>query len=201
MGRRIQSLLVASQRSAEYSEKHFLHIGLICVTLLPISAFVEQIVASPSYNTLGIRIVAGVAGGALIFHRRLRMALGDRFHYFWTGIAAYVLPFTFALMLLLNAAYTPIDGLASAIWVYQYIVALFFFVNLIHHGGLCIVLWIGASLLATLCLWFIPSPNWEELKRLALLPLPVYLTAVAIGSLMNRNVAMMAIRRSHRLDE
>lgn len=94
-------------------------------------------------------------------------------------------------MLVLNASYTPPSESASPIWVYQYLVAIFFFVNLVHHGPLSTALWILATVLASTSVLFLDSPNWIALEQSVLLPLPVYLTAVVIGSLTNRNVSMV----------
>ena len=187
----LQSLVAAARRSAEYSEKHFFPIGLLCVIAMPLSTFVEQIVASPSYNTLGIRLSAGVAGILLLFYKKLPQSISNEFHYYWISIITFVLPFCFGSMLLLNAAYTPLAESASSIWIFQYLVALIFFVNLVHHGPLSTILWITATLLAFLPILVIESPNWIAIRESALLPFPVYATAVVVGSLMNRNVAMV----------
>jgi len=188
---RIDALLTASKRSAEYSEKHFFHIGLLCVVVMPLTTFIEQIVASPSFNTLGIRLSTAVAGSVLLFYRKLPLRLKDAFYLYWIFVITFVLPFCFGAMLLLNAALTPTDETVSPIWVYQYLLALIFFVNLIHHGPLSTILWMVATCLAIVPIFFIGSPNWPAIEESALLPLPVYVTAVVIGSLMNRNVAMV----------
>jgi two-component system CAI-1 autoinducer sensor kinase/phosphatase CqsS len=148
-------------------------------------------VASPSYNTLGIRLSTAAAGSILLFYRKLPRGLKENFHFVWISLITFVLPFSFGLMMLLNAAYTPSYEQVSSVWVYQYLVALFFFVNLAHHGPLCTLLWIFASALAFTPLIFIGAPNWLAIERTILLPLPVYITAVVVGSLMNRNVAMV----------
>ena len=191
MGQRIETLILACKRSAEYSEKHFLYVGLLCVFAMPMSTFLEQVVASPSYNTLGIRLSTAVVGSILLLYRRLPHGLKENFHFVWISIITFVLPFSFGLMMLLNAAYTPSDEQVSSVWVYQYLVALFFFVNLVHHGPLCTLLWLFASAVALIPVAFIGTPNWSAIEQAVVLPLPVYVTAVVVGSLMNRNVAMV----------
>lgn len=187
----LEALLSASKRSAEYSEKHFFYIGLLCVVVMPLTTFVEQLVASPSFNTFGIRLSTAAVGSLLLFYKKVPIRLRENFHFIWTFIITYVLPYSFGSMMLLNAASTPTTESVSSIWVYQYLVALFLFVNLVHHGPLCTILWVLASLLALVPLVLLDSPNWTAIDQTALLPLPVYVTAVVIGSLMNRNVAMV----------
>lgn len=83
---------------------------------------------------------------------------------------------------------TPLGEDLSPIWIYQYLVALFIFVQLINHGPLSILLWslTGIPLFALTLL--ISTPNIEALQDAWLYPFPVYLTLVVIGSLTNRNV-------------
>jgi two-component system CAI-1 autoinducer sensor kinase/phosphatase CqsS len=187
---RISSLIAAAKRSAEYSEKHFVPIGVICLVVMPLTTYIERIVAAPTFDTLWIRSSASVFGIGLVVYPRLSYRLKTNFYVFWLMATTYVLPFCFGLMLILNASHAPIGQEASPIWVYQYLVALVFFVNLIHHGPLSTVLWVVASSLCLSVLFFIDSVNWAAVESVVLLPLPVYVTAVVIGSLMNRNVAM-----------
>lgn len=188
---KIEVLLSASKRSAEYSEKHFFYIGVLCVVVMPLTTFVEQLVASPSYNTFWIRLSTAAVGSVLLFYRKMPLRMREHFHFAWTFIISYVLPYSFGSMMVLNAAFTPFNESVSSIWAYQYLVALFFFVSLVHHGPLCTILWVVATLLALVPISFLTSPNWTAIEQTALLPLPVYITAVVIGSLMNRNVAMV----------
>lgn len=187
----LESLIAAAKRSAEYSEKHYTLIGLVCIFAMPLTTFVEQIVASPSFNTLWIRISAGCAGCVLVFQKRLSRRAQDHFYLIWIGVITYVLPFSFGFMLVMNAAYTPPEESISPIWVFQYLIALVFFVNLAHHGPLSTILWIAAAIFSALPLILLDDPNWEAVKISVVLPLPIYLTAVVIGSLTNRNVAMV----------
>lgn len=182
------SLTAASKRSSEYSQRHFFLIGLICVVVMPLTTFVERLVANPSYDTLEIRLSAGVVGIVLLFKQRLLGNVYPHFHYYWTFFVSYVLPFCFGEMLILNAAFTPAGEELSSIWIYQYLVALFFFVQLIHHSPLSTILWILTTLIASSSLLFLSEPNWEALFNATLIPLPIYATAVLVGSITNRNV-------------
>ncbi|MFU8817234.1 MAG: sensor histidine kinase, partial [Pseudomonadales bacterium] len=74
------------------------------------------------------------------------------------------------------------------IWIYQYLVALFIFIQLANSGLLSVVLWVLTSLLVLLLCVFIDTPNYAALVTVWILPLPVYLTALLIGSATNRNV-------------
>jgi two-component system CAI-1 autoinducer sensor kinase/phosphatase CqsS len=187
----VASLVAAAKRSAEYSEKHYRLFGWVCLLAMPLTTFVEQIVASPSYNTLGIRLSAGLAGILLIVKKRLPKTVRDHFYLIWIGVITYVLPLTFGLMLVLNSAYTPQNEAISQIWIFQYLVAILFFVNLVHSESLSTILWIFAAVFSTLSLFFIDNPNWESVTNSIVLVFPVYVTAVVIGSLTNRNVSMV----------
>ena len=177
----------ASKRSFEYSERHLTAIACICLTALPASTFVERYVADPAFDTLAIRLSAALVGGALLLSKKFQ----NGFYLYWIGAVSYILPFSFALMLVLNAAYTPPGNAFSSIWIYEYLVALFLFVNIIHHGPLSAALWLISTFLAACSLLFVNSPNWSVLNDAVILPFPVFLTAVLVGSLVNRNVAMV----------
>ncbi|MGE3464060.1 MAG: sensor histidine kinase, partial [Pseudomonadales bacterium] len=121
----------------------------------------------------------------------LPWGLRQKFYLYWMVVITFGLPFSFGAMLILNASYTPNSESVSPIWVYQYLVALFFFVSLVHHGPLATILWVLASILAFAPVFFLEKVNWEAIEQTVLLPFPVYLTAVIIGSLTNRNVSMV----------
>ena len=186
-----ESLVLAAKRSAEYSQKQYRLFGWVCLLAMPLTTFIEQIVAAPSVNTLWIRTSAGLMGGALLLEHRLSKRLRDKFYLVWIAVISYVLPFTFGVMLVLNAAYTPEGASISQIWIFQYLVAILLFVNLIHSESLSTLLWIIAAVLSLLSLLFVPSPNWDSVTDSIVLVFPVYLTAVIVGSLTNRNVAMV----------
>ena len=187
----VESLKAAARRSAEYSQKQYRLFGWVCLIAMPLSAFVEQIVASPSYNTIWIRASAGLVGALLLLESRVTKNLRDHFYIVWITVITYVLPFTFGVMLVLNAAYAAEGETISQIWIFQYLVSILFFVNLVHSESLSTTLWIVSASLSALTLTLVDGPNWESVTDAVVLVLPVYLTAVLVGSLTNRNVAMV----------
>lgn len=178
----------ATDRSCRYSERQFVLLGAIAVLLIPATAVIEQAVAEPNFNTFYIRLLAGAAGLPILFHHHLPTALKNNKDLIWIGGLAFVFPFCYGAILTINAALTEPGSRLSQIWVYQYIVALFIFIQLTNSGVLSILLWgISTICVFSLCL-FIHSPNYEVILDVWLLPLPVYLTALFIGSITNRNM-------------
>ncbi|MBX3706298.1 MAG: HAMP domain-containing histidine kinase [Pseudomonadales bacterium] len=163
----------------------------IAVLVIPATTIVEHYVADPEFNTIYIRSFAGLVGSIILFRKRLPKLLRDNFDLVWIAIATVVLPFCFGLILTLNAALTEPGSSFSPIWIYQYLVALFIFVQLLHSAYLAAVLWIVATLVLTTALVVVADPNLIALKEAWVLPLPVYLTALIVGSLANRNVQMV----------
>jgi two-component system CAI-1 autoinducer sensor kinase/phosphatase CqsS len=98
-------------------------------------------------------------------------------------------------MLLLNAATTAPGSNLSPIWIYQYIVALFFFVQLIHHGPFAFVLWITVTTTLFGSLLMVPNPNITAIADAWIYPMPVYLTALIIGAFTNRNLHVVQAER------
>lgn len=110
------------------------------------------------------------------------------FHVYFVALIAYALPFSFGLMLVLNAALAPPETEITLLWIFQYLVALFLFIQLIHNGLLATTLWVMASAAALSSLFFLDNINWRELERVLLYPITGYLTALFAGILTNRNV-------------
>jgi two-component system, CAI-1 autoinducer sensor kinase/phosphatase CqsS len=181
----------AADRSRRYSERHFRLFGFLAAALIPSMAFVEQAVSEPVIDTLLIRGAAGAVGLLLVFHHRLPELLKNRMEYVWIFSVTFTLPWCFGAILTLNAALSPAGTPISPIWIYQYLVALFIFIQLINHGVTSVLLWLTATLSIFLPVIVLDEVNRANLLEAWLYPLPVYLTALLIGSITNRNVHMV----------
>lgn len=184
-----------AERSKTYSQRHFTLFGLISVIAIPAMTFVERVVSSPTFDTLHIRVFAATVGAVLLFYPTLPQRIKAQFDSIWIMVITIILPFSFGLMLLMNAATTAPGSHLSPIWVYQYIVALFFFVQLIHHGPFAFVLWIAATSTVFGSLLIIPNPNISAIADAWIYPMPVYLTALIIGAFTNRNLHVVQAER------
>ncbi len=91
----------------------------------------------------------------------------------------------------MNAAYAPADQEIHIIWILQYFIALFLFIQIIVSGSLATVLWMVASIFALLPALLYTSANYTELERVFIYPITGYLTALAIGILTNRKTAII----------
>ena len=136
----IRDLDRAAQRSARYSERHFVQLGVLSWSI-PIASVVDYIVGNPSYDTILIRTSAAIACLPLIFYLRIPTRIKNVFHYYFVGVTAYVFPFTYGFMLTMNAASAPLGEEIHMIWILQYVFALFLFIQLISHGYLATFLW------------------------------------------------------------
>ena len=189
------ALSTGAKRSVVYSERHFRILGFLAVVVVPLSAFVEQAITHPTFDTFPLRLIAGLALSLLLFYPRLPSWILERFHIYWVLGLAYLFPFTFALMLILNAISTPTDTNASLIWVFEYIVAIFLFIQLINHAALSLILWFLGFVLAIPAVFFIDTPNWTALLNTAVYPMPVFVAAIAIGIITNRNVSIVQVEQ------
>jgi two-component system CAI-1 autoinducer sensor kinase/phosphatase CqsS len=184
-------LAEAAEQSKRYSERHFTAFGYIALVLIPATTFIEQIVADPEFNTAYVRVCAATAGVVVLVRNKLPAQLKEHFALVWVLLATFVLPVCFGLILTLNAAMSAPGSSISPIWVYQYLAAIFIFVQLIHNALLSFVLWLAASIPLAFSLLFIDTPNQVALSEALVLPLPVFLTALIIGSFANRNIQMI----------
>ena len=184
----------SAKRSAMYSERHFFVYGCFAV-LVPIAYVADILVAEPSYNTFVIRLSVLLLSTPLLLYPKLPHRLAGHFHLYWVFIVTYAFPFSFGLMLTMNAAYTNPASDVHLFWILQYIIALFFFIQLITNVALTIGLWISTCALMMTPLIFIESVNWVEIQRVLLYPISAYLTAIIFGSVANRNVHMLNAER------
>ena len=177
----------AAKRSADYSERHFRFFGFLSI-VIPAAYVIDFYVGKPSFDTLVIRFAAFVLALPLIFHDSKIFRECPHFHLYFVAWVAYILPFSFGLMLALNAASAPEGKQIEMIWILQYVIALFLFIQLIHNGALATVLWCTSTLMILSALLPLRDINWTEMNRVIVYPVTGYLTALFFGIITNRNV-------------
>lgn len=181
-------LTTTAVNSADYSRRH---LRLLCALsiLIPGAYVIDVVVGQPYFDTLAIRLLAFLLVVPLMTPMTLEHYLGKAaFSWYFVGTATYILPFSYGLMLVLNAASAPPDAQIDMIWTLQYVVAIFLFVQLIHNGLLASLLWALSVLAVSFPLVFLDQTNWDELQRVMVYPVTGYLTALGFGLITNRNV-------------
>ena len=185
-----ENLEAAARKSARYSESHFQLLGWLS-WLVPLAAIVDYLVGQPTYDTVAIRTSAAVVCIPLIVYRRLPNHALKHFHWYFVAATAYCFPFTYGFMLAMNAAHAPAGQEIHIIWILQYFIALFLFIQLIVNGNLATLLWVIASALALLPALLYENANTSELERVFVYPITGYLTALGFGILTNRKTAII----------
>jgi two-component system CAI-1 autoinducer sensor kinase/phosphatase CqsS len=130
-----------------------------------------------------------------LYYAKLGSKFRRCFHWYFVVAAAFLFPFSFGLMLILNAAFAPKGVQIDILWILQYFIALFVFIQVIYNSLLSTVLWFTATAAALSSLLLVDQPNVIELKRVLLYPLAAYLTAVGLGSLTNRQTDILDTAR------
>ena len=175
----------AVKKSAAYSQHHFVLYGCLA-WLSPLAAIHDYALGNPTYETFPIRLSAAVLAVPLILSYKLKHL---RFYpYYFVFIITYGFPFSFGYMMITNALSAPIGVEIHMIWIFQYFVALFLFIQLVNHGGLTVLLWVLACAACALPVTWIADPNLREMERVVLFPVFGYLTALIFGILTNRNI-------------
>ncbi len=177
----------ASRHSAAYSERHFVLFGYLS-WCIPLATLIDYFVGNPYYDTLYVRLSVSVLAIPLVIYPKLSGLLAEKFYVYFSFITAYAFPYCYAHMLVMNAAEAPPDSNIHMIWIFQYIISLFLFIQLINNGVLAILLWALASAAALLPIPFLQEPNYPELERVILYPVSGYFTALLFGILTNRNI-------------
>ncbi len=181
---------IAAKKSAAYSERHFVALGWLA-WFVPLAAIVDQLVGEPYYDTLTIRISVAIFAIPFLFSKRLPASLSAQFHVYFVFIVSYAFPFTYGYMLAMNAVSAPDGAEIHMLWLFQYIIALFLFIQLLNNGWLATLMWIIASIAALSPLYWVSEPNWSEVQRVLVYPVTGYLTALFFGILTNRNIDMV----------
>ena len=181
------SLSEAAHRSLEYSLDHLVAYAWFVVVGVLFSAY-DLYVADSAFNTLYIRGFAAIYATPLFFYSRIPTTFRQYFHWYWVVGVTIVFPGQFGLMMALNAAWAPLGSTIHSMFVLQYVIGIFVFVQLINDFRLSIVLWLTTSVMIV-CVVLIPdNTNIEELLRVLWYNLGAYLTAIVVGSLTNRNI-------------
>lgn len=149
---------------------------------------VDQLVGDPHYQTFFVRLSVSLLAIPLIFARKIELLGFERFYIYFSVLIGYAFPFCYGHMLLMNAAMAPQDAQIEMLWIFQYFIALFLFIQLANSGALAISLWVVATIFAFGPIFFIQNVNWNEINRVILYPVSGYLTALIFGILTNRNI-------------
>ncbi len=183
--RYVEELGFAAIRSARYSESQFVLFGWLS-WLIPIGAIVDYIVGNPTFDTILVRTSAAFICIPLILHKKIPAKYKTHYHIYFVSVLAYIFPFTYGFMLSMNAATTPAGQEIHIIWILQYFVALFLFIQLVVDGSLATSLWLVSSFLALCPIILLTDPNTHELERVFVYPITGYVTALGLGIFTNR---------------
>jgi len=182
------SLARAADRSVRYSSKHFAVLGSVGVACLLGYYFIWKLVYPSDYENLWVRAIGSALFVPWILYRRIARRLQAWLPMYWMITLTYALPFVFGFMLAMNAATASQVGATNLIWPLQNVVALFLLILLVNHGPLATVLWLIATSVILACVPVLVSdPNWAELHRVYIDPMPMYAFILIVGSLSIRN--------------
>lgn len=174
--------------SNRYIQPHYVLLGWVAVVLYPTFYLVLTLLYPEDYQGFEIRFGVALLALPLILHRRLPYGLHPFFPTYVYALTTFGLPFVFGTILIVNGAEARAIGDTKVVWIAQYLVGLFLYVQLTSSVLLATVGWVVAtSICFAVVAIYVDFPNWEEVKRVFLLMLPTYFTAVFVGSITNRN--------------
>ena len=181
-----------SKQSFRYSRHQTRELALAAIVLFPFGYFMERAFVEPHYDSLAVRLVVAILAIPLFLFERISGSLfGRHFHYYWTLGITIAFPACFGIILVLNAALTPINQEMSIMWALQYVVALFLFVQLAINPFFAIALWLIASAACAVTLLSIENPNWAQIESNVFDLSGVFLTAILVGAITNRNLEVV----------
>lgn len=169
-------------------------LAILGCTLIPVMYFVDQVAVSDSnYDTLLVRLIGGIVCLPFFFEKQDTTTSIKHWENYCFWVLIPMFPFVWGVMLLGNAASSDPGAPADMLyWGLQYLVALFMFTQLANSPYVATTQYLFATACAAVFVYFtVDSINWHELIRVFGWPFGIYLTAVVLGSITNRNPAMV----------
>ncbi len=186
----------ASHESVRYARHHMPMLGWVGVVSLISYYFIWTMVYPASFESLPVRSVGAFLCVPIILSKRLTKTMVRWLPAYWVLGLTYVLPFVFGYMLAQNAAHAAHVGDTNLVWPLQNVVALVVFILLINDGILATLLWLLATIAILLSVFLIDSsPNFGELVRVYIEPMPLYAFILIVGSLAIRNRKIIELEK------
>lgn len=179
--KKTQSRIFGSiERSIQYLEPRFLLSCFIAIIGFPLYYFVWHDLFPQPYENLPLRIIGSLIFIPLLFTKRWPERAHAYLPMYWYFAILYTTSFFFTFMLLKN------NG--SVVWLLSSLTALFLMVLLLDWLNLIIQFSLGVGLGAFAYYITTDSPQWGTVY---LEHLPIYLFALAVGSVANYSSEMV----------
>ena len=178
--------LRASAKTYEYSRRDLRQIAYLSLSI-PVCYITDIIAGKPNFDTFLLRATIFLLTVPYWFVSTRPRPESSLFPVYFVLVATLCLPFMFGFMLIANAALAPAGTNIESLWLIQYLIACFIFIQFANNGYLASGLWALSVLLSLTPLLFIRDANYEELQRVMIYPITCYATALAFGILTNRN--------------
>lgn len=178
----------AADNSVRYARRHMRMLAVAAIISLTSYYFIWTRLFPNDYESFWIRAFGSALCVPLLFYDQYRDSHDRMLRWYWPAALTYVLPFVFGYMLAQNAARADAIGETNLVWPLQNVVALVIFMMLVNDGLIATSLWVIATLLILASVLVeVADPNWAELSRVYLEPMPLYGFILVVGSLANRN--------------
>jgi len=151
------------------------------------SAYIEKHLASLAFDTIWLRLFVASSLVPFLFRQSWPASLANYGYFLSTTTAGILFPLCFGTILLVNAALadgTDINSFATT----EYILSLFFLVQVLFHIRLVLVVWTISTTLVVLGVLLIPDANRASVWVHCLYTLPFFLTVLLVGGIINRNL-------------
>ena len=181
----LKSFLRVSGKTYEYSRRDLRLIAYVCLSI-PACYATDVIAGKPNFDTFALRGIVFALTVPFWFVSTRPRTETSLFPVYFILTATLALPFMFGFMLIVNAALAPEGTETESLWLIQYLIACFIFIQLTNNGFLASGLWAASAALSVAPIFFIEDPNYEELKHVIFYPITCYATALAFGILTNR---------------
>lgn len=177
-----------------YIKKDSILIGCLAAFLMFPGYLLEMSVMHPTYDTFGIRI-SGVIVTALctLF---IYLDKNSRYSaYVFVLGTSYLFCVVFSSLMLVNVATTSLGDTVHFGWIIQYLCALFLLVLVLGSLRLTLLVWLLGAAASFVFLLPISDPNWGHIYEYCAAGSSIWITAIFIGALANRNFDYIQLQK------
>ena len=156
---------------------------LLVATAYLISTLWENSIGNLNFDTAILRGVCTLVLIPVLFSKRFsKLKHAPILSSILVGV---LLPFCFGVIVLMNAALSPASSPVNQVAVTEYVLAGFFFVQLLFFTRLTAVIWTLCTIAAFLPIGFVENPNWESVQNHCFYAFPFFLTTLLVGGIIN----------------
>jgi two-component system CAI-1 autoinducer sensor kinase/phosphatase CqsS len=188
---------IAAEAQFSYEISHGLtRFGAYVIAAVYLLSYLfENMYANTHFDTLWLRVTMACLFVAFGLRVYWPIAIAKYLPQLWVVFIALVLPYCYGSIVSFNAAMSPENEAINLLLLTEYILASFFFVQLIFHVNLILLVWCTTNILVFGQLLFVENVNYALVGLNAIYIVAFFVTALVVGGITNRRLFNFQLER------